>query len=195
MCLLFPNRLFHVLRMGLRLLFSQFCGDGCCSGIDKLVGFSQTEVLLISFLTSTMASSSCLKRFLTRGTCLTLLVLVVFRGWVVLLPLLDAWMGCSFLQDKDSYITLFLAFDFLRRGIWVQHLILVNTIFNHIHFTCLLVAHISRCRSYIIQFLSGSILFNSSVGVTVSGSCWYHLSIITISRSLQMLQCRYVAAL
>ena len=157
MCLLFPNRLFHVLLMGLWLLFSQLSGDGCCSGIDKLVGFSQTEpVPLISFLTSTMASSSCLKRFLTRGTCLTLLVLVVFRGWVVLLPLLDAWMGCSFLQDKDFYITLFLAFDVLRRGIWVQHLILVNTIFNHIHFTSPLVAHIPRCRSYVIKFLSGS---------------------------------------
>lgn len=71
--------------------------------------------------------------------------LCLMRGWVV-----------PFLQDKDSYITLFLAFDFLRRGIWVQHLILVNKIFNHIHFTCLLAAHISRCRSYIIQFLSGS---------------------------------------
>lgn len=29
--------------MGLSMLFSQFSGDGFCSGIDKLVGFSQTE--------------------------------------------------------------------------------------------------------------------------------------------------------
>ena len=67
-----------------------------------------------------------------------------------------SWMGCSFVLDKDFYITLFLAFDFLRRCIWVQHLILVNTIFNHINFTCLLVAYIFRCKSYIIPFLSGS---------------------------------------
>ena len=39
------------------------------------------------------------------------------------------------------------------------------------------------------------VMLLSLLCITVSGSCWYHLSVISISWSLQMLQWRYAAAL
>ena len=39
------------------------------------------------------------------------------------------------------------------------------------------------------------VMLLSLLCITVSGACWYHLSVISISRSLQMLQWRYAAVL
>ena len=85
MCLLFPNRLFHVFRMGLRLLFSQFSGDGCCSGIDKLVGFSQTECAAHLFFDINYGIIIMLEEVLNSGNMLN----IVGIGGL-------SWMGCTF---------------------------------------------------------------------------------------------------
>lgn len=85
MYLLSPNRLFHVLRMGLRLLFSQFSGDGCCSGIDKLVGFSQTDCAAHLFFDINYSIIIMLEEVLNSGIMLDI-------GGIDGL----SWMGCTF---------------------------------------------------------------------------------------------------
>ena len=85
MYLLSPNRLFHVLRMGLRLLFSQFSGGGCCSGIDKLVGFSQTDCAAHLFFDINYSIIIMLEEVLNSGIMLDI-------GGIDGL----SWMGCTF---------------------------------------------------------------------------------------------------
>ena len=56
--------------MGLRWLFAQFFCDGCCSGIDKLVGFSQTECAAHLFFDINHSILSRLEEVLISGIML-----------------------------------------------------------------------------------------------------------------------------